>query len=182
MKYNISTINNIRKYEETDFMFFWGHKPLKNGEISNSCFSQWWKCAFYEDGLIFNCAEQYMMYRKAILFEDYEMAFNILNNNNPKDIKAYGRKVSNFNEKVWDENKEQIVLKGNILKFSQNSPLKDYLLNTKEKILVEASPYDKVWGIGMKEDSPGIANINNWQGLNLLGFALMETRERLENI
>ena len=110
------------------------------------------------------------------------MAFNILNNNNPKDIKAYGRKVSNFNEKVWDENKEQIVLKGNILKFSQNSPLKDYLLNTKEKILVEASPYDKVWGIGMKEDSPGITGINNWKGLNLLGFALMETRERLENI
>lgn len=179
MKHNLQTIKNPNKYNKNDFVFFWGHSPLKNGNISENCFSQWWKCNFYENGIMFICTEQYMMYHKALLFKDYEMAYLILKSDNPKDIKAYGRRVKEFDENLWDITKEQIVIKGNILKFSKNTIMLECLLNTKNKILVEASPHDRIWGIGMKKDAEDVTDVAKWKGLNLLGFALMDIRDRL---
>lgn len=177
MKYSIEKLSSDNSV--TDFVFFWGHTPAKGGEITQTCLSQWWQCNFMEDSIIFCCAEQYMMYKKALLFEDYEHAYEILKANDPKKIKELGRLVKNFDDDIWNCHKEEIVLQGNILKFSQNSKLKEYLINTGNKILVEASPYDKVWGIGMKKESDEICDPQKWQGQNLLGFVLMETRDRI---
>lgn len=166
-------------YSDADFIFFWGHTPAKDGRITQACLSQWWKCDFSEGEISFCCAEQYMMYKKALLFEDNAIAKEILKSKSPKKIKGFGRLVSGFDSAVWDEHKGNIVVQGNILKFSQNPELKEYLLGTVDKILVEASPYDKVWGIGMKKGSVGICDPKKWKGQNLLGFALMEARDRI---
>ena len=163
-----------------DFIFFWGHTPSKNGEITETCLSQWWQCSFMENGIVFCCAEQYMMYKKAILFDDFEHAIKILNTVEPKKIKELGRQVNNFDEGLWSKHKERIVIQGNILKYSQNVKLRDYLCSTKDKILVEASPYDKIWGVGLKKESANISTPQKWKGLNLLGFILMDVRDRLK--
>ena len=124
--------------------------------------------------------EQYMMYKKAELFNDDRTAAEIMGVSDPKKIKALGRKVRNFREEIWNQYKFEIVVRGNILKFSQNKELKKFLLSTNDAVLVEASPYDKVWGVGLKRDDVKINNPNKWQGENLLGFALMEVREKLQ--
>lgn len=177
MKYTIEGLTTC--YTEDDFIFFWGHTRDKEEKITEKCLSQWWKCNFMENNIIFCCAEQYMMYKKAELFKDYEYAWKILENSEPKEIKRLGRLIRNFDETYWDIYKQAIVLQGNILKFSQNSELKEYLINTKHKILVEASPYDHIWGIGMKKETRGINNPANWRGQNLLGFTIMEVRDRI---
>lgn len=171
--------NLTATYSESDFVFFWSHKSAKGGEITEACLSQWWKCSFVEGGITFCCAEQYMMYKKALLFKDYAIAKEILRTTNPKKIKELGRLVQNFDSQVWDEHKAEIVLQGNILKFSQNPELKDYLLSTGGRILVEASPYDKVWGVGLRKENSAICTPQKWKGQNLLGFALMEARDRI---
>jgi hypothetical protein len=177
MRYCKSSLNGT--YDEQDFIFFWGHTPAKGGLITESCLSQWWKCQFMENNIMFCCAEQYMMYKKALLFNDYEYANKIISSCDPKEIKEYGRLIRNFDEMIWNSNKFIIVVRGNILKFSQNEILKEYLLSTNNKILVEASPYDRIWGIGAKRGTEGICEPQKWKGQNLLGFALMETRERV---
>lgn len=177
MNYKIENLKG--EYTEEDFCFFWGHRVSKDGTVTESCLSQWWMCNFTENDVTFCCAEQYMMYQKAILFKDFECAQKILQCNEPRKIKAYGRSVANFDENIWNHKKYGIVLKGNILKFSQNEPLQQFLLNTGSKIIVEASPYDKIWGIGMGKESPDRLIPSKWNGENLLGFALMETRDRL---
>lgn len=179
-KYDKESI--ITNGNDDDFIFFWGHTPSKDGSITETCLSQWWNCNFYENGIMFCCAEQYMMYKKALLFSDFEYAQKIVQCNDAKKIKEYGRLVRNFDEKIWNDNKHSIVMQGNLLKFSQNSELKDYLLHTNLKILVEASPYDKIWGIGMKKGTNGILNPQNWKGENLLGFIIMDIRDRLVKI
>lgn len=175
MKYSKDDLND--KYTEDDFCFFWGHQPSKDGLISESCLSQWWRCTFMENQILFCCTEQYMMYWKAILFEDYEYSQKILCSKDPKEIKEYGRLIRGFDDNKWNEKKSNIVLRGNILKFSQNTELKQFLVDTKDKILVEASPYDKIWGIGMKKNMKGILEPSKWKGLNLLGFILMDVRK-----
>ena len=156
-----------------------GHR--KGKKIGKTCFSQWYEIDFEVDGHKYNCAEQYMMAQKAWLFKDYEIFGKILDATDPKEIKALGREVKNFDPKVWSQHKFAIVVKGNFSKFGCNPELKEFLLSTGDKVLVEASPYDKIWGIGMKEGTPGIENPANWKGENLLGFALMEVREELRN-
>ena len=121
------------------------------------------------------------MAQKAWLFKDVEIFGKILNATDPKEIKALGREIKNFDPKIWNQHKFEIVVKGNLGKFAENPELKEFLLSTGNKILVEASPYDKIWGIGMKEGTPGIENHSNWKGENLLGFALMEVRDELRN-
>ena len=118
-----------------------------------------------------------MMAKKSLLFHDGKIYNKILKANHPKQFKTLGRQISNFNENIWNENKYRIVLEGNIAKFSQNENLKEFILSSKNKILVEASPYDKVWGIGLSADSENIKNPLTWKGENLLGFALMEARD-----
>ncbi|CAD5118060.1 unnamed protein product [Dimorphilus gyrociliatus] len=127
----------------------------------------------------FTCAEMYMMYCKARLFKDDAIAEKILKERAPPRIKALGRKVKNFDDKIWKNHCFDFVVQGNYYKFSQNNTLKDYIISTKNIHLAEASPSDRIWGIGMKITDPNIADERNWKGRNLLGKALMEVRKRI---
>jgi ribA/ribD-fused uncharacterized protein len=174
MKYTIQSIN-----PENGFIFFWGHQPTKDGSISKTCFSQWWLSPFVVDGIEYKTAEHWMMAKKAELFDDLETLEKILACKSPVDAKKLGREVRNYNEALWLENRYQIVKDGNYHKFDQNKNLKSFLLSTSEQVLVEASPVDPVWGIGMASDHADILDPKKWLGLNLLGFALMEVRDEL---
>ena len=123
--------------------------------------------------------EQYMMAEKARIMVDEDTRMKILQAENPKDIKALGRLVKNFDPKKWDENKVSVVTYGNYHKFCKNEELKAFLRSTENKVLVEASPYDTIWGIGLSADAPEAKRPELWKGTNLLGFALMKIRERL---
>src|SRR5215471_14062727 len=112
-----------------------------------SPFSQWYRCTFTADGHTFMCAEQYMMWGKAQLFDDAEVGAEILAADHPKKHKALGRKVRNFVDATWKRERERIVLAGSRAKFTQNAELEAVLLATKGTTLVEASPYDRIWGI-----------------------------------
>lgn len=159
-----------------EFIFFWGHHQ-KTDDITKSCLSQWYDCTFHEGGQAYHTAEQFMMAKKALLFDDHAIYNAILQENHPKNYKQLGRQIKNFSQAVWDREKYNIVVQGNRGKFSQNPKLGAFLQSTKGKILVEASPYDTIWGIGMKADAPNIQNPHTWRGENLLGFALMEIRD-----
>jgi len=179
--YDIEWLKGLYSSEERlKYLFFWGHKPSLDGTITSSCLSQWYLCQFVRDGNKFNSTQQWMMYQKAILFNDDETSLKILESSSPGEAKALGRVVSNFDEEVWNKHRSPIVIEGNVLKFSQNPPLKEFLLNTKERVLVEASPLDEIWGVGLSKESESINDPNAWRGLNLLGFALMEVRDILK--
>jgi ribA/ribD-fused uncharacterized protein len=120
-----------------------------------------------------------MMFHKANLFNDLETMRKILFENHPRKIKELGKMINNFNEEIWNKNKFNIVLTGNYYKFLQNEEMKSILLKTNKKIIVETSPYDKIWGIALSEDKKEINDPNKWNGENLLGFALMEVRDML---
>ena len=181
MKYNTDLIRErYNRGEKLEFIFFWGHTS-KPGKIKKSCLSQWYDCRFEENGVLYHTTEQYMMSKKALLFGDNETFEKIMSSEDPRDYKALGREVKNFDPETWDAKKYEIVLAGNILKFSQNEELKSFLLDTGEKVLAEASPYDGIWGVCLAMDNPLIENPNNWNGENLLGFALMETRDILRD-
>ncbi|EAC4527448.1 NADAR family protein [Listeria monocytogenes] len=173
--------HKYRKGEKLKYIFFWGHQPAEDGKISKSCFSQWWICSFKVDGVEYNCAEQFMMAEKAKLFNDMEMREKILAAKHPKQAKDFGRLIRGFQEDIWLKNRFNIVMRANQAKFSQNEELKKFLMQTKNRILVEASPVDKIWGIGMAADNKNVENPLYWKGLNLLGFALMAVRDELEN-
>ncbi|MBP2617267.1 NADAR family protein [Chryseobacterium jejuense] len=178
MKYTIQNIKDrFQKKQRIKFLFFWGH-TVKD-EITKSCFSQWFTGKFEENGIVYKTAEHYMMAGKARLFNDAETLEKIVQAATPNQVKSLGRKVKNFDPKVWDEHKYEIVKQGNLLKFSENKKYKDFLLSTGDKILVEASPYDTIWGIGMLETDSRAENPLLWNGENLLGFALMEVRDEL---
>ena len=161
------------------YLYFWGHTPKNQGQIDKACFSQWYDSPFVMDNITYPTAEHYMMAQKAKLFGDMDTFNQIIHAKHPKQAKDLGRKVANFDEKIWNEKRFDIVVQGSIAKFSQNPALKDFLLNTGGRILVEASPVDKIWGIGMAQDDDHIDNPLKWQGLNLLGFSLMVVRDRL---
>lgn len=144
--------------------------------------AQWNMKDFYEEGIKYCCAEQYMMYHKAVLFNDFEIAEKIIKSINPKEIQELGRLVKNFNEKVWKENRNKIIIKGNILKFSQNKELKEILFATENTILVEASPTDFLYGIGLGMEDPNLANKDFWRGENLIGIILMHVRNVLRKM
>lgn len=177
-------LGELQRYYQTgkkmEYLFFWGHQPAADGKITASCLSQWWMADFVENGEPYCCMEQYMMAQKAHLFGDDAVLEEIMQSRLPKQIKALGRKVQGFDSDVWDAYKYGIVLNGNLQKFAQNADLKAYLLSTGNAILVEASPYDDVWGIKMSADLAG--NPLEWRGQNLLGFALMEVRVMLKSI
>lgn len=182
-KYTIEQMRNaFSEGESLKYTFFWGHQPSADGSITKSCLSQWWKEDFWSVAHIYCCMEQFMMANKAELFEDEEIREQILQCSDPKQIKALGRKIRNFDETVWNEVKYSIVLNGNYLKFVQNPALRDYLLSTGDSVLVEASPYDGIWGIKMGQTDKDILNPLKWRGENLLGFALMEVRDEIRRI
>lgn len=119
--------------------------------------------------------------QKALLFEDEEVYQQIIEASKPGNAKELGRHIRNFDQQVWDENKLEIVVKGNLHKFSQDPDLSDFLIKTNNRILVEASPLDTIWGIGLSQDDRNVYNPKCWNGLNLLGFAIMEVRDILSN-
>ena len=161
------------------YVFFWGHKPSADGSVSASCFSQWWPVEFTVDGHVYRSAEHYMMAGKAMLFGDPGMAEKIRAVEHPSEAKKLGRLVAGFDEEVWRERRFEIVVEAGVAKFGQHPELRDFLLGTGERVLVEASPRDRIWGIGMGAANENAEVPENWRGLNLLGFALMETRARL---
>ena len=120
-----------------------------------------------------------MMAEKARIFQDETTRQAILSAAHPHEAKSLGRQVQNFDEARWNAARFEIVVEGNLAKFSQHSALRSFLLETGQRVLVEASPIDAIWGIGLAQDEPRAANPAEWPGLNLLGFALMEVRAQL---
>ena len=171
---------SLHKGLKPKYIFFWGHRQ-KTNHIDKSCFSQWYPAKFEIAGQIFLTAEHYMMAEKARLFNDEQSYQLILAVKSAAHAKALGREVKDFNEIVWQENRFNIVVNANLAKFSQNPALKEFLLNTGQRILVEASPVDKIWGIGLAEDHEFAKLPVKWRGLNLLGFALMKVRDQLKS-
>lgn len=162
-------IVQYRSKKKLKYLYFWGHTPRADGEISNACFSQWWQLSpFVVDNVTYATAEHYMMAQKALLFNDTAIFEQIIQSKHPKQAKELGRKVANFDEKVWNEHRFDIVVNGNLAKFSQHEDLKAFLLGTGERVLVEASPFDKIWGVGLAKDDEKMANIIN----KLSGFVL----------
>jgi len=179
MKYTIKSIQNTGK--PVKYLFFWGHQPNRDGSIGKSCFSQWWESEFKVNKVVYKTAEHYMMAAKAKLFNDEEIYQKILECKSPAAAKKLGRQVKDFNQGIWEANRFEIVKKANYFKFFQNDALKTFLIQTKKRILVEASPVDRIWGIGLESDHDNAKNPKKWKGLNLLGFALMEVRDHFIN-
>jgi len=142
-------------------------------------YSQWYSAPMMINGIKYNTCEQYMMHQKALLFGDEEVAIAILNEPNPREQKALGRKIRNFDDQIWKQNCMRIVYEANFAKFTQNPELKAALLSTRDRILVEASPKDFIWGIGMHYDDEGVDNPANWKGTNLLGQAITLVKQEL---
>lgn len=161
------------------YVFFWGHRPQRDGGIGVGCLSQWWPVVFTVDGLLFRSAEHYMMWRKAVLFDDTDAAGRIIAASHPRQAKMLGRRVRGFDERVWVEHRFDIVVDAGVAKFGQHPDLREFLLGTGERVLVEASPTDRVWGIGLAVTDPRAADPAQWLGHNLLGFALMQARAML---
>jgi ribA/ribD-fused uncharacterized protein len=164
--------------EPLSFLYFWGHSA-RPGSVGKACLSQWYAAPFVADGIRYATAEHYMMARKAELFGDQATRTLILEAPDPKRAKALGRRVASFDEQRWNAHRFAIVVDANRYKFSQSSELRRFLLDTGDAVLVEASPVDAVWGIGLAEDAAEAADPSRWPGLNLLGFALMQVRAEL---
>ncbi len=143
------------------------------------CLSQWWPSPFVVGDVRFATAEHYMMWRKAMLFGDEEVASQVLAARHPKQAKDLGRRVRHFDEAAWVAHRREIVVAGNVAKFGQHPDIGRYLTGTGARVLVEASPLDRVWGIGLAADDPAIEKPRGWRGLNLLGFALADVRAQL---
>jgi ribA/ribD-fused uncharacterized protein len=159
----------MKKMKVTDKgVYFW-----------SGIYSQWYKSNFEIDGMKFTTAEQYMMYKKALLFEDEEVGNAIMRTNNPREQKALGRKVRNFDADTWNENCREYVYEANYAKFTQDPNLLEQLMETGDRILVEASPQDKIWGIGLHFDDERVEDESQWQGTNWLGEAIMRVRKEL---
>jgi ribA/ribD-fused uncharacterized protein len=182
MHYSYDWVTNRYDSGETlRFIFFWGHSNDGGHEIGKFVLSQWFEAPFTVDDIMYRTAEHWMMAFKARLFGDEKTFNKIVASKKPGEAKDLGRRVGGFNESVWNKRKYEIVKLGSIHKFNQNETLRNYLLTTVDRIIVEASPVDPVWGIGMASNSERIENPHAWKGQNLLGFALMETREFLRD-
>lgn len=206
MKYSTNWLKNeMSKGQSINFIGFWGEDNL-NGEFSNFYLSEFKDTIFNGDAYTFSCSEQYFMYQKAMTFGSMDIALDILEltkdssgkyvsknasgkpENTAYGFKKLGRRVKNFKEDVWDSKREQVMLDALTLKFSQNELLKKKLLDTDSSVLVEASPYDAVWGVKLatkdKQNKPlnEWRNVYKWRGQNLLGFCLMEVRDIIKDM
>jgi ribA/ribD-fused uncharacterized protein len=178
--YDLSTIQErARAGWSPKFIFFWGHTSSDPTRVGKECFSQWYPAPFVVDGIAYPTAEHFMMAEKARLFGDEEAARAALEAPHPGAAKRAGRQVRGFIESIWQERRFDIVVAANQAKFSQHPMLRDVLLATTARVLVEASPTDRVWGIGLAADDAQARNPLEWRGLNLLGFALMVARARI---
>ncbi|MCP1135671.1 NADAR family protein [Paenibacillus polysaccharolyticus] len=152
------------------FTFFWQ---------TASPFSQWFKADFTVNGVQYTSAEQYMMHQKALLFGDQQIADKIMKTRSASVQKKLGRQVTGFDQTIWESECQRIVYKGNQAKFTQNEDLLAALLATQGTTLVEASPDDRIWGVGLAEEDPRIRNRKTWRGTNWLGEILTRLREEI---
>lgn len=153
------------------FVFFWG-----------GTFSQWCTSPFEIGGFQYNCCEQYMMAQKALFFDDFVIYNQIMETSYPAQQKALGRKVKGFDKEKWDSVCREIVYDANFAKFTQNPKMLTELMATGDREIVEASPEDKIWGIGLHENDERVHDKSKWQGTNWLGEAIMQVREKLRTI
>lgn len=154
-----------------------------NPEEEYGFLSNWYLSDFVIDGMKFSSMEQYMMYSKAILFNDREVASQIMNTTDVEMIKALGRKVSGYNDSVWNGMRQVIIYKGLLEKFKQNDSLKKLLIDTGDAVLAECAVQDQIWGIGISMKDENRFNPDKWRGQNLLGYTLMLVRdEMLSNV
>ncbi|WP_202918540.1 NADAR family protein [Streptomyces cavernae] len=174
-----SLVNAVRSGTRVKYLHFWGHRPRPDGRLGPSCLSQWWPSPFTVDGVSYATAEHWMMASKARLFQDAEAERRALQAPNPALAKKAGRLVRGFDDTVWERERYGIVVEGSVHKFASDPELGAFLRGTGERVLVEASPMDRVWGIGLAADDERAGDPERWRGLNLLGFALMAARERL---
>ena len=153
------------------------HNPTEeNGYLSN-----WYMSEFTYDDIKFSSMEQYMMYQKAVTFHDYDVAKDIMGTDDVAEIKALGRKVKNYSDVIWNGLRQIVIYQGLFAKFQQNVTLKQRLLETGDSIIAECAVRDTIWGIGLSMKDTKRFDINEWQGTNLLGFALMAVRKELKN-
>ncbi|MFD3541341.1 NADAR family protein [Streptomyces sp. NPDC058662] len=172
-------IKQVSRGERVKFLPFWGHRPRADGSLGPSCLSQWWPSEFTVGDVRYATAEHWMMAGKARLFADPEAERAALEARSPAEAKKAGRAVRGFDGAVWERERFALVVEGSVHKFASDPSLRSYLLSTGSRVLVEASPMDRIWGIGLAADDERALDPARWRGLNLLGFALMEARERL---
>ena len=151
-----------------------------NPDEENGFLSNWYLSYFEADGKIFSSVEQFMMYHKAVCFQDRMIAEQILATNDVARIKELGRTVSGYNDNIWNGVRQLIVYEGLLAKFSQQEILKKKLLETKDAILAECAVHDDVWGIGLSMKDERRFDISQWKGKNLLGYTLMMVRNHVE--
>lgn len=162
--YDLTDVNLIKFYGQKDYC------------------SNWYPCTLHIDGHVFFNVEQYMMWRKALLFKDMKTAEVILHTSNPKECKRLGREVKGFDARDWDEVKYSIVLKACKVKFSDENPeLLNWFKSLDKPMFVECSPTDVIWGIGLSKDDPRATDMRNWKGQNLLGRVLTEVWDDIKN-
>ena len=172
-------ISRHRSGEALDFTFFWKAVPHLDGVLDASCFSQWYVSPFQHNGRRYLTAEHFMMAEKARLFGDEQVEEEILSAENPAMVQKLGRRVQRFDAELWNARRFEIVTRGSVLKFGSSPELRAFIESTGRSILVEASPVDRIWGIGLAEDATDATQPDRWNGLNLLGFALIIAREQL---
>lgn len=172
-------VREVRAGARVKYLHFWGHRARADGRVGASCLSQWWPSPFEVDGVTYETAEHWMMASKARLFGDAEAERRVLAAGHPAEAKKAGRLVRGFDEAIWERERFAIVIEGSVHKFTAHAELRDFLLGTGDRVLVEASPLDRVWGIGLTADDEAAMDPERWRGMNLLGFALMGARERL---
>jgi len=160
-------------------VFFWKPTRWHGGP---ECLGQWHMSSFFVEDERYCCAEQYLMAEKARVFGDERVRRQVLASADPTQMKQFGRQVAGFDQAVWDAVKYSIVLNGNYAKFTQNAELRDYLVSTMGTFLVEASPQDRIWGIGLAESDLRARDPRRWRGQNLLGCALMEVRDEIVRV
>jgi len=165
-----TVVHNVENKSEILVLFF----------SSRSYLSNFYRCSFEVDGVRFTSTEQFFHYQKAHVFKDQSSMTKILATKDPKEQKRLGRKVKNYKESVWSDKCYMIMKRGLYAKFDQNPVLKERLLSISNARFVEASPYDKKWGIGIGADHPNAASPSKWTGTNLLGQALTEVRDILK--
>ncbi|MEV0256351.1 NADAR family protein [Streptomyces sp. NPDC050732] len=172
-------VGAVRAGEKVEYLHFWGHTPRRDGSLGPSCLSQWWPSPFTVDGVEYATAEHWMMAAKARLFDDADAERAALAARTPAEAKSAGRLVRGFDEAIWARERFDVVVAGSTHKFASDPALREFLAGTGQRVLVEASPLDRVWGIGLAADDPRAEDPMKWRGPNLLGFALMEARSRL---
>ncbi|MET3987463.1 NADAR family protein [Streptomyces sp. PvR034] len=172
-------IEQVNRGERVKYLPFWGHTPRHDGTLGPSCLSQWWPAPFTVGEVRYATAEHWMMAEKARLFGDAAAERAALTATSPAAAKKAGRLVRGFDADIWERERFGIVVAGSAAKFASSPQLRGYLLGTGDRVLVEASPLDRIWGIGLAADDPAALDPARWRGLNLLGFALMAAREQL---